>query len=104
MPTGSIIKLIKPVYGLDDAPIRWHHTLLKFFKSIGFERSLLEPCWLIKRKGSDIVAMVLLEVDDVNVACLKECQEELHRQMTDRFLFGKFEHQQADFRRQDGDL
>lgn len=41
--------------------------------------------------------MVLLEVDEVNVACLKECQEELHRQMTDRFLFGKFEHQQADF-------
>ena len=97
IPRDSLIKLIAPVYGLDDAPIRWHCTLLKFFQGLGFERSLLECCWLVKRERSRIVAMILIEVDDINVAATSDYFEELQKMMQDRFSFGKWEHNSADF-------
>ena len=95
--SDSLIELVAPVYGLDDAPIRWHHTLLLFFESLGFVRSLLEPCWLIKRERGRIIAMVLIEVDDINIGCVKAYQEELRAAMEKRFVFGKWEHGEADF-------
>ena len=94
---GALVKLIVPVYGLDDAPLRWHQTLLNFFFSIGFERTLLEPCWLVKRKGGKLVAQVLIEVDDINVAAAEHYAEELRNSMTERFEFGKWEFEEADF-------
>jgi len=97
LPEGSLIKLVVPVYGLDDAPLRWHMTLLNFFFSIGFERSLLEPCWLVKRSHGRIIAQVLLEVDDINVGCIPSYSKELKKAMTDRFQFGKWEYEEADF-------
>ena len=97
LPNDSLIELIKPVYGLDDAPLRWHKTLLRFFNELGFERSLLEPCWLVKRVNGSIQAMVLIEVDDINVACVEGYKQQLQSAMTKRFQFGKWEHDQADF-------
>ena len=35
---------VKPVYGLDDAPMRWHKTFTDFLKSLGFRRTWLESC------------------------------------------------------------
>ena len=40
----TLLEAIKPVYGLDDAPMRWHTTFTDFFKSLGFRRTLLEAC------------------------------------------------------------
>ena len=92
-----LIQLVAPVYGLDDAPIRWRNTVLEFLLSIGFERSLFEPCWLIRREGGQIVAMMLLEVDDFNIATTKEYQPVLHKLLNERFVFGKWEYDSADF-------
>lgn len=97
LPRDALIKLIAPVYGLDDAPIRWHCTLLKFFKQLGFERSLLESCWLVKRERGSIVAMVLIEVDDINIASAPGYLDELRESMQNRFCFGKWEQDSADF-------
>ena len=86
-----------PVYGLDDAPLRWQMTLLNFFSSLGFERSLLEPCWLVKRSHGKIIAQVLLEVDDINVGSIPSYAKELKKAMTDGFQFAKWEFEEADF-------
>ena len=93
----QLIQLVAPVYGLDDAPIRWHHTVLEFLLSLGFERSFFECCWLVKRANGKIVAMMLLEVDDFNIATAPEYTEELHSQLNERFVFGKWEYGSADF-------
>ena len=93
----QLIRLRAPVYGLDDAPLRWHKTLLSFFNGLGFFRSLLEPCWLIKRTGGVVVAMVLIEVDDLNIATTKEYLPELRGALEERFTFGKWEQDEADF-------
>ena len=39
-----LLDAIKLVYGLDDAPMRWHRTFIGFIKSLGFRRTLLEVC------------------------------------------------------------
>ena len=40
----TLLEAIKPVYGLDDAPMRWHKTFTDYLKSLGFRRTLLEAC------------------------------------------------------------
>ena len=98
LSTRKLIQLVAPVYGLDDAPIRWHHTVLEFLLELGFERSLFEPCWLVKKDGNNkIIAMMLLEVDDFNIAATPDYQAELHKLLNDRFVFGKWEYGSADF-------
>ena len=87
-PTGDIYV---------DAPLKWHQTLLNFFFSIGFERTLLEPCWLVLRKDGRLIAQVLIEVDDLNIASTAEYSEELRSILTKRFEFGKWEEEEADF-------
>ena len=94
---GRLIRLVAPVYGLDDAPIRWHRTLLQFFESLGFVPSLLEPCLLIKREQDQIKALVLIEVDDLNLATTEDYGPWLEEQLNNRFVFGKWERQEADF-------
>ncbi len=86
-----------PVYGLDDAPLRWRMTLLNFFSPLGFERSLLEPGWLLKRSHTKIIAQVLLEVGDINVGSIPSYDKDLKKAMTDRFQFGKWEFEEVDF-------
>ena len=97
LPKGTLVELIVPVYGLDDAPIRWHHTVLEFLFSLGFERSLFEPCWLTKKTNGKIEAMIMLEVDDFNIASSPEYQAELQKLLQERFQFGKWEFDAADF-------
>ena len=86
---GRLIEIIAPIYGLDDSPLRWHLTLIKFFESLGFVRSLLEPCWMIKRSGGKIMAQVLIEVDDLNIATVPEYLDTLQAALKQRFIFGK---------------
>ncbi len=79
LPEGSLTRFVVPVYGLDGAPLRWQMTLLNFFSPLGFERSLLEPCWLVKRSHGKIIAQVLLEVDGINVGSIPSYAKELKK-------------------------
>ncbi len=97
IPEDSLIELVVPVYGLNDAPIRWHHTLLQFFEELGFKRSLLEPCWLTKRVGGKLTAQVLIEVDDINIGATAEEELAIKEKLEKKFKFGKWESGEADF-------
>ncbi|CAK9058244.1 Retrovirus-related Pol polyprotein from transposon RE2 (Retro element 2) (AtRE2) [Includes: Protease RE2 [Durusdinium trenchii] len=98
LPKDTVIQLIAPVYGLEDAPIRWHQTVISYLGELGFQRSLLEPCWYYKRDNrGDIEAMILVEVDDLNVAARSDVKEWILKELSERFLFGKMEHDEADF-------
>ena len=35
----TLLDAVKPVYGFDDAPMRWHKTFTDFLKSLGFRRT-----------------------------------------------------------------
>ena len=97
LSTRCLIQLVAPIYGLDDAPIRWHQTVLEFLLSIVFERSLFEQCWLVKKSGGQIIAIILLEIDDFNIAATAEYQSILQKLLSEKFVFGKWEFDSADF-------
>eukprot|EP00959_Pyramimonas_sp_CCMP1952_P370082 7750832-Pyramimonas_sp.AAC.1 len=58
LPAGSLIELLAPVYGLDDAPLALHTTTSEFFqKELGYGKSRLEPCWFYERtKDNDLLS------------------------------------------------
>ncbi len=97
MERGQLIKLVAPVYGLNDAPIRWHQTLTDWLSSQGFVKSLLEPCLWIRRAGEALDSFVLIEVDDLIIASRESSREEFKSAITKRFRFGKWEEGHAEF-------
>ena len=94
LSTDQLIEIVAPIYGLDDSPLRWHRTLLTFFEGLGFERSLIEPCWLVKRAYGKVISQVLVEVEDLTEEFFCTfCKKTLR----DRFECGKWERDTADF-------
>ena len=99
----DLIELMVAVYGLEDAPLSWAETVSDFLcDELGFRRSYLDPCLFIKQTKANKVAdrvraLILLEVDDFNIAVRTEYQDELLTKLKDRFVFGKWEYDEADF-------
>ena len=44
IPKGSVIELVKCVYGLMDAPRKWWESLTATMRSLGMKQSELDPC------------------------------------------------------------
>ena len=86
----TLLEAVKPVYGLDDAPMRWHKTFTDFLKSLGFRRTLLESClYVLYSETGRLQAMVLIEVDDLLVAASSDYMKKLRDALHKRFIFGK---------------
>ena len=43
LPSGSLIQLVAPVYGLNDAPLRWHRTLTAWLIKQGYQSLSWNP-------------------------------------------------------------
>ena len=95
----DLIELLVPIYGLDDAPVRWYETVTSYLTSLGLRRSILDPCIYLKHDKFDKVeTIVLIEVDDFLIASrTKEKQDELKKDLQSRFHFGKWELDTAEF-------
>lgn len=96
---GDLIELVQPVYGLDDAPLRWFETVTRFLRSMGLRKSLLDPCVYVQHnEHNELVLLILIEVDDFIVAAKDEkIQQEAKDKLMSRFRFGKWEVGEADF-------
>ena len=100
---GDLVELLVAVYGLEDAPVCWAETVQEFLcQDLRFRKSLLDPCLYIRQDLNKPVpdrveAMVLVEVDDFNVAVRPEFEEELLQELRARFKFGKWQRSEADF-------
>lgn len=91
LPKGSLIELVGPVYGLDDAPTNWHITLTNWLVSDGFRKHLFEPCWYCKHdKDGNLLEEVLFEVDDLWLQALKGRMAGLEQRIRSRVNFGKW--------------
>ena len=83
----DLIELVAPVYGLDDAPLRWFKAVTAFLRKIGHRRSLLDPCVYIRQETEEsncdedktarkIKGVILIEVDDF---CMGFSDEKVQR-------------------------
>ena len=89
LPPGSLIELIAPVYGLDDAPLALHKTTHEFMTQEGYQKASMEPCWFYERHGGRLRSQVLVEVDDWLIAVAPEIADDRLARFTGRFKFGK---------------
>ena len=66
VPAGSLMKLIKPIYGQADAPKAWYVVAKRRLESVGFVVHPLDGCLfrLFDEKGG-LTAMIGLHVDDM---------------------------------------
>ena len=88
---GSLIELVAPVYGLDDAPLAWHRTIVDWFMNHGFKKHLLEPCWYMRFDSrGKLDAQVLIEVDDLFLAAPPRVLEKIRSDLFADFEFGKW--------------
>ncbi|SGY38977.1 BQ5605_C003g02116 [Microbotryum silenes-dioicae] len=60
---GSVLKLLKSMYGTKQAPRQWYAAVDDLMKTRGFHRSTSDACLYIKRKGRRFI-FVSLYVDD----------------------------------------
>ena len=102
LDSEDLIEIIAPVYGLDDAPLRWHETVSSHLLAYGYVRSLLDPSIFMlygdQGGGKHLRSAILVEVDDFMVASdCESTEEEVKTLLTKRFKFGKWERNEADY-------
>jgi hypothetical protein len=61
-----LCKLVKAMYGLKQAPLRWFETFTELLRSLGGIQSRLEPClFYFLNKQNEFIGIVVIYVDDV---------------------------------------
>jgi hypothetical protein len=82
---GSIYaKLRKCLYGLALSGKRWNETLDQFLISIGYRKSIYDPCFYYKKQGEKL-AMISTYVDDILVTADSIEIDILEAELTKRF-------------------
>ena len=96
LPSGSLIQLVAPVHGLNDAPLRWHRTLTAWLIKQGYRKSLLEPCLYVHYAPSgNVDGLILIEVDDLAIGTKRMQEAEFQQRFQAAFRFGKWEKREA---------
>ena len=97
VPAGSLIRLLKAVFGQGDAPRRWYQKLSKAAVAKGFRVSQLDPClfMLEKFQGEKLVlhGMFGSHVDDLLSAGDDHFYDIMH-ELDEEVGFGSFKYYQ----------
>ncbi|CAK0842462.1 unnamed protein product, partial [Prorocentrum cordatum] len=94
---GCLIELMVALCGLGDAPWEWHVTSTSFLSDLDVRKLLLEPCYWTKREKDQLVAQVLIEVDDLRLGSVPGRAKRLRESPQGRFIFGKWCGDEAEF-------
>ena len=86
---------VKPVYGLNDAPLAWQLCLHSFIKTTYGERSHLDENTFSWKENQRLVAMAKTHVDDIALAASSKWMDEMYKAFTKRF--GKVAREQLPF-------
>ena len=91
-----ILVLLKPMYGLVDAPFLWQVALAVFLKtSLGGKASLLDDNFLFWHNGADLAMLMTIHVDDLLVAAYMRTLNENRAKLEEKF--GKIKRHQLPF-------
>ena len=71
-PNGKCLKLHKSVYGLKQASRLFNQLLVSFLVSIGFVACPSDTCLMYLLRGSDILLIIAIYVDDLLVCASTE--------------------------------
>ena len=65
VPPGTLMRLLKPIYGQADAPRQWFVVARRRLISIGYKPHALDQCLYLLHHGQDLISMIGLHVDDL---------------------------------------
>ena len=58
-------RVVKAVYGMNEAPRKWWQAITALALSLGFVVSLIDPCLLLLFQDGKVVCLLALYVDDL---------------------------------------
>lgn len=65
LPPGSVLKVMKPLYGIPESGLHWYLTYLHYhLERIGMTRSTVYPCVPYKYEDEGLVGIIVLQFDD----------------------------------------
>ena len=88
-PPGVIWKLRKPMYGLEDASLKWYQTLADRLVKLGCIKMTLDPAMFVWRdKDNKLGGVICWHVDDMVACGGDEFYEEVLLKLMNMFTFG----------------
>ena len=87
VPAGTLARLVKPVYGLMDAPRAWYKAVTATLRSLGMEQSKLDPCVYIKKGLRGVIGAIALHVDDMLMSGTREFEEDVLKKLRATYPF-----------------
>ena len=87
LPEGTLLKLLKPVYGLSDAPRAWFTKLKKTMIQLGLQQSLLDPCLYHYWNKGQLEGILAVHVDDLMTTGSKTFEKNVLQQLRETFPF-----------------
>ena len=85
-PADWALLCLKPIYGLNDAPLAWQLSLHSYLRDIRAHPSLMdENSWRWKKDDGSLLAMCTCHVDDVAIAGPKWWLEEHYKAFVKKF-------------------
>ena len=65
VPAGTLMRLLKPIYGQADAPRRWFQVARRRLIAAGYQPHPLDQCLYCLFHGDQLVSMIGIHVDDL---------------------------------------
>lgn len=60
-----VLLVVKTLYGIPESGLHWYITYLEYHMGkVGMERTTVDPCMFVKRKGGTLTGLVSFQVDD----------------------------------------
>ena len=88
---GKIWRLLKSVYGMNDAGRQWFFRVRSAMLDMGWQQGRLDNCLFFLHREGQLVGIVILWVDDFSYSCSETCEKELIKNLESTFKVGNKE-------------
>ena len=83
--SGTVVRLNKALYWLNQSGRSWYKLLSLTLVECGFEQCLVDPCVFRLMVNDEIVATLVVRVDDIKIAATKEITDSVVADLNKRF-------------------
>lgn len=97
MEKGVLLKVVKAVYGLGDAPRQWFKKIVDVLLKLNMSQSSLDPCSFHYRKDGELHGVLCLHVDDMLTAGTSCFHKDVLDKLRDAFPFKHWKSGQGEF-------
>ena len=83
--SGKVVGLDKILHGVKKSGRSWYKLLSPTLVECGFEQCLVDPCVFRLMVNDEVIAMLVVHVDDIKIAATKEITDSVVADLNKRF-------------------